>query len=113
MPSDPYQQFLCRPVSAKPAKTKVRDLALFAARLALLVGRASALRLIRFRFLGLLRWFVFALGHCLLLFDREWSELCCSEDALSSLRRLLRDALASPAESSRAINRASCCLGRF
>src|SRR3954465_2701316 len=42
-------------------------LALFAARLILLIGRAGALRLLRFWFFGLFGWFVFALGHCSLL----------------------------------------------
>jgi hypothetical protein len=39
------------------------NLALFAARLVLLIGRAGAFRLFRFRFFGLLRRLVFALGH--------------------------------------------------
>ena len=39
--------------------TEFLPLTLFAARLVLLEGRANALRLIRFRFLGLLGWFVF------------------------------------------------------
>jgi hypothetical protein len=49
------------------ADGRLMKLALFAARLILLIARARALRLIRFRFFGLLRGFVFALGHCPLL----------------------------------------------
>ena len=40
------------------------DLALFAARLVLLLGQARALRLVSFRFLRLLGRLVFARGHC-------------------------------------------------
>ena len=73
-------------VSGRAGELFAPDLALFAARLVLLVGRASALRLIRFRLLALLGWFVFALGHCPLLFDCEWSSNATRNPAVSSLR---------------------------
>jgi hypothetical protein len=60
------------PISSADRTNILPQLTLFAARLILLIGRTGALRLIGLRLFGLLRWFVFALGHYPLLVSSQF-----------------------------------------